>query len=34
MYRAKAKGTGHFEVFQPVEQGPAAGELTIDGALR
>jgi diguanylate cyclase (GGDEF)-like protein len=34
MYRAKAKGIGHFEIFQPAGQGPAAVELTIDSALR
>jgi len=34
MYRAKAKGTGHFEIFARAGHGPAAGKLMIDSALR
>ncbi len=34
MYRAKAKGTGHFEIFQPVGQECAAEELATENSLR
>ncbi len=34
MYRAKVKGTGHFEIFQPVRQECAAEELATENSLR
>lgn len=34
MYRAKAKGTGHFEIFVPAGQEFAAEELATENSLR
>jgi len=34
MYRAKSKGTGHFEVFQPAGQECAAENLATENSLR